>query len=147
MLSYIAYIIYKVYHPLLIILLFRYKLEAISLKATMFSKSYKATPVSLASEGSYVVKFISVQQLSVGEYTSYIQLIGTLNSFEHTNIVKIHDVYSDDKWLVLVMDYFKGDSMFNRIVVHHEKFTETEAAHIIQKLLLALQKCHEQKPK
>ena len=46
-----------------------------------------------------------------------------LSEFDHPNIVKLHDVYEDEKYFFLIMELMTGGELFDQILTK-EKFTE-----------------------
>ena len=70
-----------------------------------------------------------------------IKEVNLLIIMDHPNIVKLYEVYENEEYLFLVMEYLKdGDMMtqFNKKGL----FSEKEASIIIYKLLQALKYCH-----
>lgn len=50
---------------------------------------------------------------------------------DHPNIVKLYEVYEDNKYLHLVMEYCSGGELFDRIATVG-RYSEVEAANIIK---------------
>ena len=70
--------------------------------------------------------------------------INILRKLDHPNILKLYEIFSDEKRYYLVTELCKGGELFDEIIakVH---FTEKEAADLILQILQALAYCHEQK--
>lgn len=64
-----------------------------------------------------------------------------MKALDHPHIVKIHETYMDKQYFHFVMENCEGGDLFERIK-KKEKFTEREAALIIQQVLQALNHCH-----
>ena len=47
--------------------------------------------------------------------------ITILKKADHPNIIKLYDVYEDDRFLYLVMEQCKGGELFDRIINHIQK--------------------------
>ena len=63
---------------------------------------------------------------------------------EHPNIIRLHEVFEDDKYIILVMDYLGGGDLL-RNVLAKGPFSEDDARSCIIKLIEAVQRCHERK--
>jgi calcium-dependent protein kinase len=66
-----------------------------------------------------------------------------LKSVDHPNIIKLHDVYEDPKFLHLVQEYCSGGELFEKIV-DRGNYTENEASSLMYKLLHAINHLHNQ---
>ncbi|XP_067848170.1 ribosomal protein S6 kinase alpha-5 [Heptranchias perlo] len=60
----------------------------------------------------------------------------------HPNIVKLHDIYHDQLHTFLVMELLKGGELLERIR-KKKHFSETEASHIMRKLVSAVSHMHD----
>ena len=67
--------------------------------------------------------------------------IDILKQVDHPNIVKLHDVYEDEKYFFLIMELMTGGELFDQILTK-EKFTEQEARDIVAPIFDALIYCH-----
>lgn len=61
---------------------------------------------------------------------------------DHPNIMKIIETYDDKKHFFVVMEYYDGGELFEKIV-NSEDFGEREAARIMKQILSAVSYCHE----
>ena len=71
--------------------------------------------------------------------------ITILKKADHPNIIKLYDVYEDDRFLYLVMEQCKGGELFNRILNHIKKkkmYTEKDACTIFLQLMSSISYCH-----
>jgi calcium/calmodulin-dependent protein kinase I len=68
--------------------------------------------------------------------------IDILKQVDHPNIVKLHDIYEDEKYFFLVMELMMGGELFDQIL-EKEKFSEKEARDIIAPIFDALIYCHQ----
>uniref|UniRef100_A0A4W3J8U9 Ribosomal protein S6 kinase n=1 Tax=Callorhinchus milii TaxID=7868 RepID=A0A4W3J8U9_CALMI len=60
----------------------------------------------------------------------------------HPNVVKLHDVFHDQLHTFLVMELLKGGELLDRIR-RKKHFSETEASHIMRKLVSAVSHMHD----
>ena len=67
--------------------------------------------------------------------------IDILKQVDHPNIVKLHDIYEDEKYFFLIMELLTGGELFDQILTK-EKFTESEARDIVAPIFDALIYCH-----
>lgn len=61
----------------------------------------------------------------------------------HPHIVRIHEVFEDERMVYLVMDHMEGGELFDQIIARGS-LSEQEAADIVQKICQALHYLHEQ---
>lgn len=64
-----------------------------------------------------------------------------LSSVDHPNIVKIQEAYEDKNKIYLVIDNFKGSTLFDKII-NKGQLTECEAAGITAFLVSIIKYCH-----
>ncbi|ORY46658.1 Pkinase-domain-containing protein [Neocallimastix californiae] len=67
--------------------------------------------------------------------------ISILSKVHHENIVRLYDLYQIDNKIYLVMELVTGGELFDDIV-RRGKYTESDAAKIVQKILLAIDYLH-----
>ena len=71
--------------------------------------------------------------------------ISILKKVDHPNIIKLYEVFEDDKYIYLIMEQCKGGELFDKIINHiHKKkmFSEKEAASIVYQVISSLSYCH-----
>ena len=67
-----------------------------------------------------------------------------LKNLDHPHIVKLFELYQDQKYYFLVTEYLSGGELFDRIKsLNH--FSEKQAADIMKQILMAIVYCHSQK--
>lgn len=64
-----------------------------------------------------------------------------LKMVDHPNIIKLYEVYEDDRYIHLVMEYCSGGELFERII-DQGTFSEYEAANLMAKLFHAINHLH-----
>lgn len=67
--------------------------------------------------------------------------ISILSKVHHENIVQLYDLYQIENKIYLVMELVTGGELFDDIV-RRGKYTESDAAKIVQKILLAIDYLH-----
>jgi len=67
--------------------------------------------------------------------------INILSKVHHENIVQLYDLYQIENKIYLVMELVTGGELFDDIV-RRGKYTESDAAKIVQKILLAIDYLH-----
>jgi len=69
--------------------------------------------------------------------------VNAMRQLNHSNILSLHDVFENDRKLILILDYCKGQSLFDSIV-ENGAFTEANAKIIFFGLCKALSYLHSQ---
>lgn len=64
-----------------------------------------------------------------------------LKSVDHPNIIKLFEVYEDDKHLHIVMEYCQGGELFNRLE-KKGRFSEKESALLMRRMFHAINHLH-----
>ena len=73
--------------------------------------------------------------------------ISILAQADHPNIIKIYEVYESNRSLYLIMELCKGGELLKKITERARKknmYTEKDAAEIFQKVISAIEYCHNQ---
>jgi calcium-dependent protein kinase len=89
----------------------------------------------------YACKSIDKTKLPLKKINTLIREIETLSMVDHPNIIKYYETYNDVKYFHIIMEYCTGGDMFEHIL-KKKNFSETEACHLIFKLLSAIVHCH-----
>ena len=79
------------------------------------------------------VKCVELEKLT-GNYHSCISEILTLKKVDHPNIVKIYEIFKDEKFLYIVMEFCEGKELFE-YVVENTKINEKDSSGITKQLL------------
>ena len=69
--------------------------------------------------------------------------VALLSNLDHPNIVKYFETYDDKIYLYLVMEYIKGEELFDKIT-REGGLTETQVAKYMSSILYAINYCHDQ---
>jgi calcium-dependent protein kinase len=60
---------------------------------------------------------------------------------DHPNIVKLYEIYQDQKNIYLITEYLEGGELFD-LILKTKHFNENIAAKIMKQLLSAVSYCH-----
>lgn len=67
--------------------------------------------------------------------------LGILAIVDHPNIIKYHEIYEDEKFLHITMEFCSGGELFDRII-NKGTFSEAEACDLTYKILHAINHLH-----
>jgi serine/threonine protein kinase len=95
------------------------------------------------SEYKVAIKVIKLEKL-MSQYYSIVQEIYALKKIDHPNVVKIHEIFKDERKLYIVMEYVEGKELFD-FVVQKMKLLESEASKIAMQLLKTIKYLNEVK--
>lgn len=84
------------------------------------------------------VKVLPKQDLSLEKLMREVDI---LSAVDHPNIVKYMKHYESEKYMYIVMEYCPGGDLFQK-VVKQDKFSEAEAATVMEEVLRAINHCH-----
>jgi calcium-dependent protein kinase len=73
--------------------------------------------------------------------------INVMIQMDHPNIIKLYEVYEDNRYIYLIMEECTGGELFDRIIdrINNKNlFTEKEAAEIFKQMMSAINYCHSQ---
>jgi calcium-dependent protein kinase len=92
---------------------------------------------------SYACKELLKKSLS--DYEGLMREVNLMIKLDHPNIIKLYEVYENEKNIYLIMELCTGGELFDRIVDNTEKeiqFTEKQAAEIFKQMMSAINYCH-----
>lgn len=98
----------------------------------------------LIKDGTYyAIKSIDKDKIyeSKRNITCLMQEIKILRLLNHPNIIKLYEVYEDDSYIHLVLEYLKGGELY-KMLQKKDLYSEKDASIIIKGILQALQHCH-----
>ncbi|GMI28354.1 hypothetical protein TrCOL_g13075 [Triparma columacea] len=91
----------------------------------------------------------SIRKKKVGKIDVLKREIDILKEVTHPNIINLHEVYEDEKYLHLVTELCTGGELFDRIIAKTQSkeghFSEHDAAEIIKEIIEAIAYCHDVK--
>ena len=73
--------------------------------------------------------------------------INILSKVDHPNIIRLYEIFEDDRYISLIMELCQGGELFqkiNELAEKDESFSEKEAVKIFKQLMLAICYCHSQ---
>lgn len=88
----------------------------------------------------------TIRKAKVSRLETLKREIEILKNMDHPNIIKLSDVYEDEKYLHLVTELCLGGELFDRIIAKSKSgeghFSERDASLIIRNMLGAIEYCH-----
>ncbi|ETP50412.1 CAMK protein kinase [Phytophthora nicotianae P10297] len=91
----------------------------------------------------YAVKVLDVAKFRNREQVvAEVEILRNItNNIKHPNLIKIHKVYEEHQKVYIIQEMCTGGELYDRIV-QRGKYSETDAADIMRKLVSALQALH-----
>ena len=86
-----------------------------------------------------------VSKVNVIDLEKFKNEISIMSKADHPNIVKLYEIYESNRSLYLIMELCRGGELFKRIThraLKKNMYTEKDAAEIIQKIVSAIEYCH-----
>jgi calcium-dependent protein kinase len=59
----------------------------------------------------------------------------------HPNVLKLMEIFEDDKWFFMVMEYMQGGELFEKIV-QRGRYSERDAASIFKQIVSGVEYLH-----
>lgn len=88
------------------------------------------------------VKMISKSNIgSESQRAAFLSEINILKTLDHPHILKIYEYYEDDDSYYIVMDFYEGGELFQKII-DLGTFSEREAANVISQIVSAVAYAH-----
>lgn len=69
--------------------------------------------------------------------------ISIMRMLDHANIIKLLEIYEDDRHMFLVLEYCSGGELLDYLLSQHH-LSEKEAAHIMHEMMTAIEYLHNQ---
>ena len=94
---------------------------------------------------SYCCK--EILKTKVTDLAKFKNEINILSKMDHPNIIRLYEIFEDDRYISLIMELCKGGELFkkiNELAEKDEAFTEKEAVKIFKQLISAVSYCHSQ---
>jgi len=105
-----------------------------------FSIVYQATKKKDGKE--FAVKCIKKEMVEGEDIKLLRREVQIMKKLDHPNILKLFEVYEDDKQFFLVMELVKGKELFDKIV-ERGMYSERDASNIIYQVVSAVEYLHE----
>ena len=90
----------------------------------------------------FACKVMSKRKLSQDDQAGIRTEIEILKQLDHPNIVRLLDVYEDERHWCLVMDLMTGGELFDFVAKKTEGFAESEVQKIIKIIVDVIKYCH-----
>jgi calcium/calmodulin-dependent protein kinase I len=116
----------------------KYKIEATLGKGSFASVKQAKDRVT---KERVAVKVLSKKEIKESDLQAMKLEIDILKQLDHPNIVKLYDVYEDERFICLVMELMQGGELFDEII-ERDHFSENEAREAIKALIDAIHYCH-----
>ena len=94
-----------------------------------------------ATGEKFAVKVMSKKAITDDERQAILNEIEILKQIDHPNIVKLIDVFEDERHFCLIMELMEGGELFD-LIVEKDHFSEAEARNVVRFLVDALDYCH-----
>ena len=94
---------------------------------------------------SYCCK--EILKSKVADLAKFKNEINILSKMDHPNIIRLYEIFEDDRYISLIMELCKGGELFqkiNELAEKDEAFSEKEAVKIFKQLISAVSYCHSQ---
>lgn len=106
-----------------------------------YSTVYEVT--SKATNERCAVKCIEKRILEKGRNIKLLRReIDNMLHVDHPNVLKLMEIFEDDKWFYMVMEYMQGGELFEKIV-QRGRYSERDAAQIFKQIVCGVQYLHD----
>ena len=89
------------------------------------------------------IKILCKYNMSIVDLEHVKTEIETMKIANHPNIIKLYDVFENEKMIYIIMEYCEGGDLFSYIEQRNFNIKEERTAHIIQQLSTAVYYLHE----
>lgn len=97
--------------------------------------------ISRRTNQTRAVKIIKKDSLDSKEKDRFFGEIEILRTLDHPNIIRLYEIYQDEKRYYLITELCTGGELFEEITKKNN-FSEQEAAGIIKQVLSSVAYCH-----
>ncbi|XP_041736882.1 serine/threonine-protein kinase BRSK2-like isoform X3 [Coregonus clupeaformis] len=97
--------------------------------------------VHCITEQKVAIKIVNREKLSESVLMKVEREIAILKLIEHPHVLKLHDVYENNKYLYLVLEHVSGGELFDYLV-KKGRLTPKEARKFFRQIISALDFCH-----
>ena len=88
-----------------------------------------------------------ILKCKVADLSKFKNEINILSKVDHPNIIRLYEIFEDERYISLIMEFCQGGELFQKINELAEKdqsFSEKEAVKIFKQLMSAVSYCHSQ---
>lgn len=89
------------------------------------------------------IKVVNKSEVDESINAAVLHEFNVVRKLDHPNILKMYNLYQDESYFYIVTDIYKGGELFDEIM-KRTKFTEKDAAELINQLLSCVNYCHKQ---
>ncbi|CAD8094926.1 unnamed protein product [Paramecium sonneborni] len=110
-----------------------------------YAKVYKVERIDDSS--IFAVKIFKSEKLTNKDkgLDSLLKEIDIMRKLDHKNVLHLHEVFEDDNYVYLVIDYLEGGELLKQMEDSLEGYTENLVQNLIQNLLCSLNYLHSKK--
>jgi calcium-dependent protein kinase len=86
-----------------------------------------------------------LQKKKLSDYEGLMREVNLMIKLDHPNIIKLYEVYENEKYIYLIMELCTGGELFDKIVEKTDQgmqFSEQEAASLFKQMMSAINYCH-----
>ena len=83
----------------------------------------------------------------VADLNKFRNEINILSRTDHPNIIRLFEIFEDNRYISLIMELCQGEELFKKIndlAENDQSFSEKEAVRVFKQLMLAVSYCHSQ---
>ena len=87
-----------------------------------------------------------MEKIKIPDMNVFKNEINIMSILDHPNIIKLYEVFEDDKFFYLIIEYCDGGELLHRIRERNEKgnpYKEKEIAEIFKEIISAIAYCHD----
>ena len=91
------------------------------------------------------VKILTKAKMSADEHTSLKNEFNNLKNLDHPNILKMYELYEDDKRYYIVTEKCDGGELFDNLMDRGGSISEKDVSQIMKTVLSCINYCHSNK--
>ena len=118
----------------------KYKFSSKLIGKGAFARVYKGSLVA-DKNIKVAIKWYKKKWLLDKDIKAIEDEVKVLSTLDHPNIVKLIEVFQDDDYIYIVMEYIKGQTL-SEWVKNEKMFSESDVAHVMHQLVSTVNYCH-----
>ena len=107
-----------------------------------YGKTYKVKN----KDSSDIRAMKQMDKVKIPDMNLFKNEINIMSILDHPNIIKLYEIFEDEKYFYLIIEYCDGGELLHRIRERNEKgnpFKEKEIAEIFKEIISAISYCHD----
>ena len=107
-----------------------------------YGKTYKVKN----KDSSDIRAMKQMDKVKIPDMNLFKNEINIMSILDHPNIIKLYEIFEDEKYFYLIIEYCEGGELLHRIRERNEKgnpFKEKEIAEIFKEIISAISYCHD----